>query len=721
MFAALGRFCYRHRRLVAIAWLALLVAGLGIGSSVFGRLNDPGAARSTESVRGFNVLDDHATTGTRILAVVDRVSVDSPTVRTAVTRVAADLRAMPDVMAVQNTYQEPVPFFRARDGLASIVAVDLKRDLPQQRYDRALDSVSQRLHAVSREAPGAKVLVGGDALLFREINKSVQNDLTHGERLSLPVVLVAMVVIFGGLLAAAIPLLGAVVSIAGALLLLLGASYLIDVSPNVISIVTVLALGLAIDYSLLLVSRFREERAGGSDVAAAVERTCATAGRTIAFSALTVAVSLSGLFVFDDPLYRSMGAAGVGVVLVALAAGLTLIPALLSMWGRRIKVPTQPPPAEGFFSRLTRAVQRRPLPVVLGVALLLAAAALPFLGATFRNAGPGLLPRSFQTREVADTVATRFPGRSADPIVVVAELPASDPRVAAYAQLLRRHPAVAEASVSRDVTGPISAIDVVPVGDSQGAGAQRLVHSLRTDRPDFPTLVTGNAAYLVDFLRSVTIGLPWALALIMVATLVLLFLMTGSLLVPIKALIMNVLSLGASFGALKLIFQDGHLAGLLGFDSTGAIETWVPVIVFVFAFGLSMDYEVFLLARVKELYDAGVPNADAVALGLQRSGRIITSAALVLVVVFAGFSTGQMLGIKEMGLTLGLAVLVDATLVRCLLVPATMSLLGDANWWAPGPLRRLYGRFGVREGGVAVGSSASGASPASSEPVLRAR
>lgn len=698
MFIRLARFCYRRRRLVAAGWLVLLVLGFGLGSAVFGRLNDPGAPRSAESVRGFDLLDEHSTTGSRVLGIVDGVPVGSAPVRAAVIAAAADLRRLPDVAAVSDAYSTPpVPRLVARDGRASVIAVDLRRSLPADRFDRTIDRVAERLHALGPALPAARVIVGGDELLNREVNNTVSADLARGERVSLPLVLVAMVIIFGGVVAAGIPLVGAVVAVAGTLLLLLGASYLTDISPNVVSVVTVMGLALAIDYSLLIVSRFREERGAGADLPAAVERTMATAGRTIAFSGMTVAVSRSGLFVFQDSLYRSLGAAGVGVVLVALAAALTLVPALLAMWGNRIKVPAEPPPTEGFFSRVTRRLQRRPLTVVIVIAALLAVAAVPFLGATFRNANAHLLPRSFETRQVADTLATRFAGRSADPIVVVSRLPAADPRVVAYAESLRGHPGVASVAMGTVEQGSVSSIDVVPQGESQGPVAQQLVGELRGSRP-FPTYVSGGVAYLVDFKASIGRGLPWALALITLATFVLLFLMTGSLLVPIKALLMNVLSLGASFGALKLVFQDGHLSGLLHFDSTGSIETWVPVIVFVFAFGLSMDYEVFLLSRIKEFHDAGYGSNDAVALGLQRSGRIITSAALLVVIVFAGFATGQMVGIKEMGLALALAVFVDATLVRCLLVPATMSLLGEANWWAPGPLRRLYARFGVSEG-----------------------
>jgi RND superfamily putative drug exporter len=350
----------------------------------------------------------------------------------------------------------------------------------------------------------------------------------------------------------------------------------------------------------------------GVGPAAAVERTSATAGRTITFSALTVATSLSGLFLFDSPMYRAIAATGVSVVLIALDAGLTLVP-----------------------------------------------------------------------------------GSGTEPVTVVAR--SDTATLTAYARQVAAVPGVARVGTPQQRRPGVASLDVVPTGANQGPTAQRVVTELRTTSAGVPTYVTGDAAFLVDFKDEIAARMPWALGFIAPETFVLLFLMTGSVLVPVKALVMNVLSLGASFGALVLVFQDGHLSGLLGFDSPGALETWVPVIVFVFAFGMSMDYEVFLLARVKELYDAGLPNARAVVLGLQRSGRIITSAALLVVIVFAGFGAGKMLGIKQMGLALAMAVLVDATLVRCLLVPATMTLLGDRNWWAPGPLRRLHDQIGLRE------------------------
>jgi RND superfamily putative drug exporter len=415
------------------------------------------------------------------------------------------------------------------------------------------------------------------------------------------------------------------------------------------------------------------------------------------FSALTVGASLAGLFAFDDPTFTSVALGGIATVLVALAAALSVIPALLATFGPKIRLERRRRSADGAFGRLARRVQHRPWLAAVGLAAVLAAAAIPFLHVNFGLGDPRTLPAESEGRQVAATLAAEFPALRTTPVKVVTQLPATDPRVSGYAAELAHRPGVASVTVEDGLRGAVSVVDVVPTGSAQGATAQDLVHDLRAHRPAFRTWISGPAASLIDFKHRIETRLPWAIALIALATFVLLFLMTGSVLIPVKAVLMNVLSLGSVFGALVWIFQDGHLAGLLGFQAFGAIELWVPVVVFVFAFGLSMDYEVFLLSRIKEAYDESGDTNHAVATGLQRSGRIITSAALAVVVVFLGFAAGHSLGIKEFGLALAIAVIVDATLVRCILVPATMTLLGDANWWAPKALRRVHQRFGLHE------------------------
>jgi RND superfamily putative drug exporter len=554
---------------------------------------------------------------------------------------------------------------------------------------------TMRAHAAGA-VPGAQVKVGGAAGAMADSMTAPENDLVRASLLAFPILLVALFFIFRGLRAALIPIIAALAAMAITFIALLGVTAVTSLAPYATDVVMLLGLGLAVDYSLLMVNRFREARATGASVADAVEHTGATAGRTVTFSALTVATALSGLFFFDDPTFTSVAMAGIATVLIAMAAALTLIPALLAAWGPKLGAKARQDAADGMFGKLARTVQARPALAALAVAGLLAAAALPYLHAHYGLGDPRTLPASSQARQVDQTLLTRFPeGMQADPIQVVARVPASDPAIGAYAASLAHQPGVAAVNVEHGLRGNVSVIDVAPAGSTQGSTAEHLVGVLRDHRPQFTTYVTGSAASLADFKAEISSRIPCAVAWIALATFALLFLMTGSVLIPVKALAMNILSLGATFGALVWVFQDGHLASLLGFTAFGAIEAWAPVIIFTFAFGLSMDYEVFLLSRIKESHDEGNTTNDAVAHGLQRSGRIITSAALLI--VFLGFAAGQTLGIKEMGLALAIAVAVDATLIRCVLVPATMTLLGPANWWAPAPLRRLYQRIGLHE------------------------
>ena len=709
--------------MVVAVWAVLIAVGFALSGQVFDRLVQTRGGANTESIRGLDLLDQVSPYGGQIVAVVGAAG-DDP----ALPSVAADLGRLEGVGRVRWPGSPGGTGLVASDGSAVAFVIDLKRDVVDQ--DRTVADVKSVLDLLRRDGVG-RVLVGGDVVAFDEINTQIQADIAFAELIALPVTLVVMVLIFGGLIAAGLPVLAALASIGVAFLCLLAISTVLDLDPNVVPVTTFMGLGLAIDYSLLMVSRFREERGAGLDVHAAVARTAATAGRTILFSGLTVATALSGLFLFAEPIFHGIAAAGVAVVLLAVLAALTLVTALLAILGHRISAPTAPLPDDGRFARLGRSVQRRPWTVALLVAGGLLLLGTPVFGVTFANGGAELLPAQFESRQVADALTERFPGGTGtDPVTVVARAPAAE--LAAWAQrTLADVPAGRVAAVGPPVQlpGGVSVLSVVPTGAAQGEAAKALVADLRADPAPGNGLVTGQAAFLVDFQHSIGQRAPWAFALVAFATLVLLFLMTGSLVVPIKAIVMNTVSLGATFGALVWIFADGHLEGLLGFQGTGAIETWVPVLVFAFAFGLSMDYEVFLLARIKEAYDAapmGARDGDtpaasrndtaaasrndtaaasrndsAVRLGLQRSGRIITSAALIVVIVFLGFATAKMLGLKEMGVALAIAVTVDATVVRCLLVPATMTLLGDANWWAPGPLRRLHARFGLHESGPA--------------------
>ncbi|HEY4727053.1 MAG TPA: MMPL family transporter, partial [Actinomycetes bacterium] len=574
-----------------------------------------------------------------------------------------------------------------------LLRVELENRLDGAGYDRAVDQVDERLRAV--DAP--RVLVGGDETAREEFQDQAQEDLERGETLALPVMLVLLLLVFRGFVAAVTPLLVAVVAVAGALLILLGVSHVADISAYSVNVITMLGLGLAVDYSLLVISRFREERAAGLELPEAIERTLATAGRTVAFSGLTVAAALCGLLAFAEPFLRSLAWGGIGVVLVAMVAAVTLVPGLLGLWGRRIRPGPAPATDRGVFYRLSRVVQRAAPVIVVAVAALLVLLAVPFRHARLENSGLESLPRSSASRQLFDTVDARFAGGGTDPIVVVVESVPGSPLAADYLHRVGQLPGVARVEPRQGTPPQLTVLDVVPQGTSEGPVATRLVQRIRALERPVALGVTGPAAFLVDYRDSLTGRLPYALGLIGLATFTVLFLMTGSVVVPVKAIVMNMLSLGASFGALVWVFQEGHLSGLLGFDPPGMVDITVPVLIFVFAFGLSMDYEVFLLSRIKEAWDETGDNDRAVALGLQRTGRIVTSAAALIVIVFLGFAAGELLTIKEVGLGMAIAVVLDATVVRMLLVPATMKLMGRWNWWAPPAMRRLHDRFGLAE------------------------
>jgi len=694
MMSALGSFVVRRRRAVILAWVALLFVAGTIGSSAFSVLStDFGSGSSTEAGRVADRLDDLATTGGEIAIIADGIDVDAPAVAASIEAGLPRIAAIDGVIAVADPWSTGADALRASDGRAALVVVTVVGGLD----DDAEVALAHEIADVARDLDAPHILVGGNVLVGEQFGTASENDLLRGEAIALPIAIVAMVFLLGGLRAAGMPLLVALAGVLTTLAVLVGATAFGDVSIFSINVVNMLGIGLGIDYGLLIVNRFREERGNGRDVHAAVAQTVATAGTTVVFSALTVAVAMCGLFVFGVPVLTSFGIAGLSVVLLSMTAAVTLLPATLAAAGAKIRPAAPMPDGHGRFYRLTRWVQGRAVVVVAAAAAILILLGVPFLNANFEIGDARTLPPSSEVREVALTLADRFPARGTDPVTVIADADADDPAFIRWFEEVSVLPGVAGSAIRADLPSGITVVDLTPIGTSQGAQATGIVEQVRAAQPAFDTEVGGIAAELADIKTRLAERLPLAALVVVVATLVLLFLMTGSLIVPIKAVFMNILSLGASFGALAWIFQDGHLSGLLGFDSVGALDLWMPVLILIFAFGLSMDYEVFLLSRIKEVHDQTGDNDLAVAVGLQRSGRIITSAAFLIVVVFAGFAAGEVLAIKQLGVGLAIAVLVDATIVRTLLVPATMKLLGERNWWAPAPLRRFHQRFGLHE------------------------
>ncbi|HEU5111079.1 MAG TPA: MMPL family transporter, partial [Micromonosporaceae bacterium] len=722
------------RWIVLAAWLLTAGGGVLAAGPVFESMEQDSRPESAESIQAYDVLADGRVDGGEIVGLVDRVDPAAAPVRAAVSAAAADLTGVSGVRRVGSPYvPEGGAAYVARDGRALIVVVDLAdlgEDAGDER-DRLRDAVTRRLGALDGDLaaagqPDAAVRLGGGTLLDQEVNRLVEEDINRGERLPLLVTLIVLVFVFGGVVAAGLPVLAAIVSAAAAMIMLLGFAQVTQLNSDVVTVVTLLGLGLSIDYGLLLVARYREEISLGRAPDVAIGRAWATAGRTVLFSALSIAAALAGLMMFDLSDLVALGAGGISIALVALLVGLTFTAALIGLLHRWVGPSERArrraerraarraaltgadgsdPDEHGFFAGLARAVQRRPLLVALVTSAGLLAAGVPLLSADVHLRDADQIPRSIESILVADELAERF-GQSTDgEITVVAR---TDPATLdAWASRGRDDPAV-RAVQPAEAAGPaLARVDFVPTGDSQDDAARGLVDRLRADRPEgVESWVTGRAAVLTDALGLIRDGLPAAIGLTLVTMFVLLFLFTGSVVVPIKAVLANVVSLGATFGVMKAVFADGFLAGPLDTITVGSLDPFVIVVVFAFAFGLSMDYEVFLLGRIKEFVDAGLSTDAAVRRGLQHTGRIITSAALLMIIVFTGFAAARMGQIEQLGLGLATAVLIDATIVRCLLVPATMTLLGRWNWWAPGWARRVHERFGLREGALAADAAA---------------
>jgi RND superfamily putative drug exporter len=572
--------------------------------------------------------------------------------------------------------------------------------------DTAIQQSSDRLNKI--QAP--QVHVSGGPLTNHEMNRAASNDVTNAELYSLPVVLLLLGLVFAGVTAALLPLAIALCGIAGSLLILLGLSYATSLNANALEVTTMLGLGLAIDYALLMVSRFREERAKGGELADAVHRTVQRGGRTVAFSAMTVAVCLTGLTVFNSPALRSIGLATAAVVLIDMVSALTLLPALLTRFGHRIAAKAPKPQAGSAFAKIARIATARPATTAVALTGVLLLLALPAFGMKSSSGDARSLPKGSQSRQLYDAVTEHFPsGTQADPILILVQGHGSD--YDAFVDRLRHESGVLSSSVSPSPAGG-SLVKLTPSGTTDGPVALGLVRSIRAERGSLDLLVSGAAAHVVDYQEMLTSDLPWAALIVVGGLLVLLFAFTGSVLVAIKTVITTALSLGASLGVVTWVFQDGHGAGLFGTEGLGALNLVAPPLIVGVAFGLAMDYEIFILARVREAWlESGDPR-EAVVAGLQHTGRIVSCAAILILIVFAAFMLGGYSPVLQIGLGLSLAVLFDATIVRMLLVPATMALLDRAAWWAPAPLRHLHARYGLKEADDAAAELVSLPSPA---------
>ena len=689
----------RRPRTVITVWVLVLVVGLGLGGAVFGRLGGLGAnvpgSQSQVTAGRLDKLDPGSDTIAGLITSTStgRVITADTGLRSRVAAAVADLRAIPGVAQVPDPYQIPGA---TGDGQVVAIPVTFAGGISSDAEDVALKAAQDRLHAIA--TPDFQVRVGGGPLVGDALNHTAQSDASKAEMISLPIVLLLLVVVFGGLLAASLPLVLAVCGVASTLLVLYGFSFATSLSVYSVQITTMLGLGLGVDYALLMVTRFKQERAGSPDrpdVADCVRRTVSAAGRTVFFSGLTVAVSLVGLVVYPAPFLRSMGLAATAVVAVDMLAAVTLLPALLAKFGHRIK-PATPRRSEGrWFGRFAAGVVRRPVPVLIVIAAGLITVAAPVSALTLTPGDARELPASSESRQVYDLAVAHFPGQSSTSSVsVLVPNGASQPDYLAH---LRSLPGVVD-SAQKMLPDGSAVVRLTPAGTVDGKVATGLVRTIRDERQG--AAVTGDSAHLVDFRQMLVDRLPYAVGVVLVSVFVLLFLFTGSVLIPLKAVLTNLLSIGAALGAMVWVFQQGHFAGLFGSGvkgGLGALDVTVPPLMIAVAFGLSMDYEIFILGRIREARLAGEDARRAVVTGIRHTGRVVTCAAALLVIVFACFMTGGAAPILEFGFGLTLAVLIDATLVRMLLVPAVLALLGEAAWWAPRALRGVHARFGVAE------------------------
>jgi trehalose monomycolate/heme transporter len=711
MFEAWGRSLARRRRLVLALTLVFAAFAAAWGTGVFGKLSSgdnftPPASQSQHEANLAGQVFGRNDADVVVLYHSATLTVADPAYRQAVTTALGSLPRA-DVARVTTYWSSGSPSLVSTDRHSTYAVLQLTGADDAARH-ATYDAIKADLTPQSLAADGVTARVGGNVPMEVAVNSEVSADIAKAEGFSMPVLLILLLVIFGSLAAASLPLAIGGLAILGSFTVLRLLTMATTVSIYSLNITTILGLGLGIDYGLFMVTRFREELHRQPTVEQAVGRTVATAGRTVAVSGVTVAVALTSLMLFPENFLRSMGYGGVATVAVDVLAALIVLPALLALLGPRINAlrirrSVHRPvtgEASGAWYRLARSVMRRPLVYVAVITIGLLALAAPFLRISWGGTDARTLPAASTIRQVSEGLNNDFPVNSTAPIEALITGAGATNRggLASYLQRIESIPGVTSAQVTA-VKADAVRVDIGYHPAPVSAAARHIVTEVRDVSPPSGTtaLVGGITAGLVDELGSLGSTLPWMALLVCASTFVLLFLAFGSVVLPAKAIVMNVLSLAATFGVVVWIFQWGHLSGVLQFTPTGSIDPTMPILMLAIIFGLSMDYEVFLLSRIRERYDQTGDNTAAVAAGLQRTGGVITSLALLLIIVVGAFSASGITFIKLMGVGMIVALVVDASVVRVLLVPATMRLLGGANWWAPRPLRRLYARYGIRE------------------------
>lgn len=741
MFERIAELAIRRSRLILVV-ATVVVALMGVlGAGAFGKLlgggyDDP----SSQSTRAGKVIDEKFGGETNLVLLVRTAEgrIDTPDAEKSGQALVAGLKKEQNLENVISYWDTASPDLRSEDSREAMVLAHVKGE-GKERDENAKSVID----AYTGPSEGSLIVqAGGGAAVTSEMGTQSGEDLLLAEAIAIPLTLLLLLFVFGSLVAALLPLVIGIIAIGGTFAELFVLGSVTDVSVFAINLTTALGLGLGIDYALLMVSRFREQLAAGASVDDAVRRTVSTAGRTVAFSAATVAAALGALLVFPQYFLRSFGYAGVGVVAIAAISTLFVMPALFVVlghrvnsgrlpWAKRRRAVTRAP----LWGRLAGTVMRRPALTALPVLAVLLLAASPLLGITFGTPDERVLPEDAQSRQVSTVLQEKFNGSDDAALHVVIDRPASKAPLESYADELAGLKGVARVETSQgtyadgrsEAADPggkalgrpdAQQINVVSTLTPKSDAAQSLVEEVRAvDAPSgTEALVGGVDAELVDSKDSIGDKLPLAIALVAVTTFLLLFLFTGSVVQPLRALLLNMISLGATLGVMTWIFQDGNLSSLLGFTAQ-PMEVSMTVLMFCIAFGLSMDYEVFVTSRIKELHDLGEDNESAVTNGLGHTGRIVTAAACLLAVSFFAFGTAELSFMQMFGLGSGLAILIDAVAVRGILVPAAMRLLGRRAWYAPGFLRKVHGRIGLSEGGPAPAVAAT--EPVTESPYVK--
>ena len=695
MFEKLGSLIVNRKRLIFSLFIVAIFSSGAIGTSVFGKLdsggyNDP----KSDSAKAFEYLTDvfKVKDPAVVLVVETTQGVNDPAVVAAAAKLETSIEGEPGVGSTLSYWSAGgAPTLKSSDSNSAFLFIyseDIEWDNVQSLGKRIQEKYDGRFENLA-------VYASGTGVFAHAINTKIADDLKLSEAISIPLTFILLVFVFGGLVASAMPLLVGVSAILGSLLVIYLLTLFTGVSVFALNLITGLGLGLGIDYSLLVVNRFREELHAGKTVDEAIKKTVATAGKTVFYSGLTVVITLAALMLFPLMYLKSFGYAGVTVVVMAVLGALIALPALLAILGKRIdkavvRKGALTPKEDGRWAQTARFVMRKPVPVVVLSLVILTVLAAPIKNIVFSQVDSRVLPASNPAAYAAQLITERFPGQEGNPIEVIIPGGASKiEQIKNYTQEIAKVVGVVRVGEPQILGNDVRVIAVHDMGPRTPA-AEALIKEIRLIPSPDQTLIGGVAADYADTQIGIAKTMPWALTWIAIGVLVLLFVFTGSIILPIKAVILNILSLAATMGVITWIFVEGNLKWLVGdFTTTGSVDTGSIILVAVVAFGLSMDYELFLLSRIKEEHDAGRSNIESVATGLQRSARIITAAAGLLAIVFASFVLSGVTSIKMLGFGVAFAIILDATLVRALLVPALMRLFGERNWWAPKAMRKF--------------------------------